>query len=167
MRPLTLEDTDLLIGWRNQQRVLSNFICQEKINREGHEKWFHKMIDTGEVIQFVICEKESDCPVGCVYLQNIEWEHKKAEEGVYIGEESALGKGYAKEAIQLMIQYGFQEKGLHKIIARVLSYNSASMRTHEAAGYTREAYLREDVCINGNYVDLVVFSLIRHEKTPV
>lgn len=159
LRPLTLEDTDLLVDWRNKERVLSNFFRQVKITKEGHENWFHKMVDSGEVIEFVIYQKEKDCPIGCVYLQNIEWENNKAEEGVFIGEESALGKGYAKEAIQLILDYGFKEKGLHKIVARVLPENNASRYVHEAAGYKEEAYLKDEVIINGKYSDLVVYAI--------
>lgn len=164
LRPLTLEDSDMLIAWRNKERVLSNFIRQEQINKEGHEKWFAKMVATGEVIEFVICEIESDTPVGCVYLQNIEWEHNKAEEGVFLGEESALGKGYAKEAVQLILEYGFQKKSLHKIVARVLPHNAASMHMHEAAGYQKEAYLKDEVLIGEKYFDLVVYAAFNPYK---
>ena len=145
LRPLTLEDTDLLVNWRNKERVLSNFFRQVKITKEGHESWFHKMIDTGEVIEFVICQKENDCPVGCVYLQNIEWEYNKAEEGVFLGEESALGKGYAKEAAAAVRDWAFANTDYDCLYSYMTASNVASYATAESIGmeklkeYTDEA----------------------------
>lgn len=96
-------------------------------------------------------------PLGSVYLQNFEEEHKKAEEGIFLGEEQAHGKGIGTEAAKLMLDYAFGELGLHKVAARVLAYNKASMRIHEKAGYVQEAYFKEELFLNGQYEDLVFF----------
>ncbi len=47
--------------------------------------------------------------------------------------------------------------------ARVLAYNSASTRLHEKTGYTKEAYLREEVFIDGRYEDLILFGVLEQE----
>lgn len=37
LRPMTYEDTDLIVSWRNQESVRRNFIYQELFTRESHE----------------------------------------------------------------------------------------------------------------------------------
>ena len=55
LRPMTGEDTDRIIRWRNQDFVRRNFIYQEPFTREGHENWIRTMIDTGRAVQFILC----------------------------------------------------------------------------------------------------------------
>ena len=79
LRPMSQDDTDLIVSWRNQEAVRRNFIYQELFTREGHEHWIHTMVETGRVVQMMICETESGQPVGSVYLRDIDRQHKKAE----------------------------------------------------------------------------------------
>lgn len=160
LRLMTVEDTDRIVGWRNNPRVRKNFIYQKPFTREGHLKWIRDKVDTGEVIQFIICEKETDRPVGSVYFRDISEEHHKAEYGIFIGEDDAVGKGIGSETCRLACGYGFREEKWHKIILRALSDNKAAIRSYEKAGFVQEAYLREEVCIDGIYRDVILMGLL-------
>lgn len=157
---MTVEDTDWIVGWRNNPRVRKNFIYQKPFTREGHLKWIRDKVDTGEVIQFIICEKETDRPVGSVYFRDISEEHHKAEYGIFIGEDDAVGKGIGSETCRLACGYGFREENWHKIILRALSDNKAAIRSYEKAGFVQEAYLRDEVCIDGIYRDVILMGLL-------
>lgn len=158
LRLMNHEDTDRIINWRNQDSVRKNFIYQTLFTKESHENWIRTMIHTGKVVQMIICLKESDQPVGSVYLRDIDPHHKKAEYGIFIGEESARGKGVGTAAAKLMLEYGFEELGLHKIFLRVYAENLQAIRSYEKAGFVREAYLKEDVCIDGDFRDMVLMA---------
>ena len=67
LRPMTGEDTEDIIRWRNKEMVFRNFIYQKPFTRKGHENWIKTMIDTGKAVQFIICEKAGTRPVGSVY----------------------------------------------------------------------------------------------------
>lgn len=164
LRPMTYEDTDLIVSWRNQEAVRRNFIYQELFTRESHEQWIHTMVETGKVIQMVICETEGGRPVGSVYLRDIDRRHNKAEYGIFIGGEGARGKGYGTMAARLMIRYAFEELGLHRLYLRAFADNEQAIRSYEKAGFEREAYLREDVCIEGRYRDIVLMGLLNQEQ---
>ena len=56
-------------------------------------------------------------------------EHKKAEYGIFIGEDTAVGKGFGSEAARLAVDYGFEELGLHKIFVRAFADNAGAIRT--------------------------------------
>lgn len=160
LRPMTYEDTDLIISWRNQELVRRNFIYQELFTRESHENWIRTMVETGRVVQMVICETAGDKPVGSVYLRDIDRRHKKAEYGIFIGEEQARGRGYGTMAARLMIRYAFDEMGLHRLFLRAFADNAQAIRSYEKAGFEREACLREDVCIDGQYRDIVLMGIL-------
>lgn len=163
LRPLTTEDTEMVVAWRNSKRVMDNFIYQTPITTEGHLNWFHNKVETGEVIDFVICDNETDQPYGCIYLQNIEMEHRRAEWGIFLGEPAAFGRGIGKEAAKLLVKYGFEQMNLHKITSKVLPFNIPSIKMNEAAGYKQEAYLKDEVLINGVFQDLILFGVINEK----
>ena len=160
LRLMTYADTDLIVNWRNSDGVRENFIYQALFTREGHENWIRTMIDTGKVVQMIICEEETNRPVGSVYLRDIDMTHRKAEYGIFIGEEDARGKGYGSSAARLMIQYAFEEMDLHRLFLRVYAENIQAIRSYEKAGFVKEAHLRDDVCIQGKYHDIVLMGIL-------
>ena len=160
LRLMTYADTDLIVNWRNSDGVRKNFIYQALFTREGHENWIRTMIDTGKVVQMIICEEETNRPVGSVYLRDIDMTHRKAEYGIFIGEEDARGKGYGSSAARLMIQYAFEEMDLHRLFLRVYAENIQAIRSYEKAGFVKEAHLRDDVCIQGKYHDIVLMGIL-------
>lgn len=159
LRPMTEEDTDLIVTWRNEDFVRKNFIYRKPFTRQGHLNWIETMIKSGKAVQFIICTGE-DSPIGSVYLRDIDYTHRKAEYGIFIGEEKALSKGYGTQAAGLMIRYAFEELKLHKLMLRVLAGNDRAKRSYEKAGFVQEAYLKDDVYLEGGYRDVILMALL-------
>lgn len=155
LRLMTYEDTDLIVAWRNSDAVRKKFIYQELFTREGHEHWIRTMVETGRVVQMMICDLASDRPLGSVYIRDIDRQHNKAEYGIFIGEDSARGRGVGTAAAELMLRYCFEEEGLHRVYLRVFADNIQAVRSYEKAGFVREGLLRDDVRIDGEYRDIV------------
>lgn len=155
LRKMTGEDTDRIVAWRNSDAVRKNFIYREPFTREGHERWVRTRVETGEVVQMIICDSAGDVPLGSVYVRDIDRRHGKAEFGIFIGEASARGRGVGTASARLMLGYCFEELGLHRVYLRALAGNAAAIRSYEKAGFLREGYLRDDVCIDGEYCDIV------------
>lgn len=155
LRPMTYEDTDRIVAWRNSDAVRKNFIYQALFTRESHENWIHNKVETGEVVQMIICDLETDKPLGSVYIRDIDHHHNKAEYGIFIGESDARGRGVGTAAAKLMLQYCFEEAGLHRIYLRVFADNTQAIRSYEKAGFVREGLLKHDVCIDGQYRDII------------
>ena len=163
LRPMTGEDTDLIVKWRNEDFVRKNFIYQKPFTREGHLNWVETMVKTGKVVQFIIWTSENK-PVGSVYLRDIDETYHKAEYGIFIGEREALSKGYGTEAAKLMIRYAFEERKLHKLMLRVLAGNDRAKKSYENAGFVQEAYLKDDVYLEDGYRDVILMAVINPEK---
>lgn len=162
---MTVEDTDMIVKWRNEDFVRKNFIYRKPFTREGHLNWIRTMVDTGKVIQFIICTGEDE-PVGSVYLRDIDETHHKAEYGIFIGNKEALSKGYGTEAAKLMIQYSFEELRLHKLMLRVLAGNIRAKKSYENAGFVQEAYLRDEVYLEDGYKDVILMAIFNPKDTP-
>lgn len=164
LRPITADDTKMVVRWRNMPVVVENFIYRKPISCEEHENWLTQKVFRGLVHQFIVCGTENKIPLGSVYLQNFVEEHKRAESGIYLGEEQAYGKGIGTEAVKLLADYAFETLGMHKLTARVLAHNMASRRLHEKAGYIQEACLKDELFLDGQYEDLILFGAIHPDS---
>ncbi len=159
LRPLAIDDTDLIVRWRNAPSVRENFVYREELTAEKHAEYFETKVKTGRIAQFIIIAKESGAPIGSVYLRDIDHENDKAEFGIFIGEALQRGRGYGREAAQLICSYGFRELSLHKITLRVFPFNKAAIKAYENVGFRQEAYFRDDVRISGRYEDMIHMAL--------
>ena len=165
LRLMTYEDTDLIVEWRNSDPVRKRFIYQEPFTREGHESWIKNRIETGNVVQMIICSLGTDRPLGSVYIRDIDRQHNTAEYGIFIGENEARGKGIGTAAAGLMLRYCFEEEKLHRVYLRVFADNMQAVRSYEKAGFVREACLKDDVCIDGEYRDIILMAVINPQHT--
>lgn len=161
LRKMEMEDTDDIVRWRNSDAVRTRFIYQEPFTRESHLKWIETMVNTGKVAQMIIVEKETGRSIGSAFIRDIDRKHNKGEYGLFIGEDVARGKGIGREVTHLMIQYAFEELGLHRIYSRALENNEMSIRSALKAGLEREGLAIDDVCINGVYHNVVMFGKVR------
>ena len=164
LRPITREDTPRIVRWRNTPSVRENFIFRETFTEEMHEHWLDTKVASGEVIQYIIVDKSENKPVGSIYFRDVNRKNRSAEYGLFIGEESARGKGLGKEAIRLFTDFGFEEIGLHRISMRVLSDNDASIITNEKVGFMREGVFRDMEYLDGQYRDVIFMAKINQER---
>lgn len=155
LRLMTYEDTELIVRWRNSDEVRRQFIYQGLFTKESHENWIRTKVETGQVVQMIICDLETDAPFGSVYIRDIDRHHNKAEYGIFIGEEAARDRGIGTAAARLMLRYCFEREKLHRVYLRALSDNRRAIRSYEKAGFVQEGCLKEDVCIEGRYRDVV------------
>jgi diamine N-acetyltransferase len=155
IRPMTEEDVPDFVRWRNSDIVRNFYIYRADFTVEGQKTWMKNNVDTGKAVMMIMCLAENDHSIGCVYVQNIDKTHSKAEYGIMIGEAEAQGKGYGTSAAKLMLKYCFEELKLHRIYLRALEGNERATRSYEKAGFVKEGFLKDDVIIDGEYRSVV------------
>ncbi|HEY2041238.1 MAG TPA: GNAT family protein [Jatrophihabitans sp.] len=84
-----------------------------------------------------------------------------AEVGIGIGDHNYWGKGYGREALALIVDYGFQIHNLRRIWLETLASNERAIRSYTAVGFVEEGRQREHNWVNGEYVDNVLMGLMR------
>lgn len=87
-----------------------------------------------------IFHRQSKTHIGNIRLSDINHVHKYGTIGLFIGDKSYWGKGYATEAINLLTQYSFFKLGLQRIEAGCYQANFGSLRAFLKAGYNVEGF---------------------------
>lgn len=73
------------------------------------------------------------------------------------------GRGYAAEALTLVLRYYFHELRYQKANAGIYAFNEESIRLHERLGFQLEGRQRRMVFTEGRYHDLLLFGLTTEE----
>lgn len=79
-------------------------------------------------------------------------------------------KGYASDAIKLLLRYFFHERRYQKVNATVYSFNIPSIQLHQNFGFKQEGQLRSMIYTDGQFYDEIIFGLtieefnVRHGK---
>ena len=107
---------------------------------------------------FFLFRKRDDALVGGVTLANIRRGVAQAGSlGYWIGEPFAR-RGLMTGAVQALVPFSFGSLRLHRLEAACIPSNTASIRLLEKAGFVREGYAREYLCINGLWQDHLLFA---------
>jgi [ribosomal protein S5]-alanine N-acetyltransferase len=113
-------------------------------------------------ITLAISRRESSAVLlGTVSLRRFHRD-RRAELGYWLGAD-AWGVGYATEAADALIDFGFRELGLERIYAQVLEGNEASCRVLDKLGMMNEGVRRRHVRKGKRLCDVTMFGLLRDE----
>ena len=165
IRPLSIDDTRNIVKWRNLPSVKRFLYSQDKLTPDSHIAYFESVVKAGKCAQFIIVlrkdEKEYD--IGTIFIKNLDVKNRNGEFGIFIGEEIGRGKGYSLLATNLILEYGFKELGLHRISLSVMEDNIAAIKTYRKAGFVQEGILREEYLREGEYINIVLMSILKEE----
>ena len=165
IRPLELGDTENIVKWRNSVSVKKNLYSQDELKPEQHIAYFNNVVKTGKCHQFVIVVEDngSSFDVGTIFIKNIDNNNHNGEYGIFIGEDDARGKGYARLATEKILKYGFEELNLHRIYLTVMKDNLPAIKTYEKCGFIQEGVLRDEYLRADGYVDIVMMAIIKDD----
>lgn len=137
LRPLAEADLPLTLGWRNQEHLRRWFLNSDPLTPEQHRGWFERYREKDDDFVFVVEEtKELLKPVGQTALYNIDWERGRGEYGrLLVGEPEAAGRGLAKEATALTLDFAFGALGLEEVESYIKPDNAASLAVCTACGF--------------------------------
>ncbi|MEW6515554.1 MAG: GNAT family N-acetyltransferase [candidate division FCPU426 bacterium] len=125
---------------------------QEPAYREGRET------------VFALTLRDNGGLIGSMGLM-VKAEHERAEVGYWLGK-PYWGKGFATEALEAVLEYGFGTLGLRRIFGQLFAPNQASARVMEKAGMIYEGRLRQHVNKWGEYQDLRIYAMLADDPRP-
>ena len=123
----------------------------------AHIKMMEDKIETNEGINWAITIKGDDKMLGVIGHYRIKPEHYRAEVGYMILPEYH-GKGITTEAVQCVVDYGFNTMQLHSIEGVIDPENEASEKVLQKCGFVKEAHFKENEFYDGKFIDAVVYS---------
>ncbi|MFC1879670.1 GNAT family N-acetyltransferase [Chloroflexota bacterium] len=117
--------------------------------------------DTDGIIVFAI-ENMEGVNVGGLSLHSLDRKNGTFSFGVIVDREHR-GKGYAAEAVSILLRYGFWEQRYQKCNSACAHTNGASIQLHKKLGFMEEGRRRRQLFFNGQYHDDILFGMTREE----
>lgn len=167
LREVVLSDaTQMYCKWMNDTKVNQYLECRFKFKKEKCtikklQDYIRETKNDPNNLLLAIISKDKNRHIGNIKIGPINHDHKFAKVGIIIGEKSLRKKGFATEALKLVVDYAFNTLGLHKLNAGVYANNTASVRLFETSGFIREGVEKKQYDCNGEYVDGIMFGCLR------
>ncbi len=173
-------ETDRLI----LEPISSRFCTKEYVNWLN-DKEVYKYLDTGgnytlerladylsaysvnPVLFWAIIVKETSSHIGNIKIDPINKKHLIGEYGILMGDRNNWGKGFAKEASKVVIDYCFDVFGLRKITLGVIKDNIAAVKLYESLGFEQEGIYRMHGIYAGKYCDSIRMALFNMKNPDV
>ena len=167
LRPLTSRDIDALLAYRGREDVC-RYVPFEPMTREDiterlTEQWARtELTSEGQSLTLGAEVSQTGELAGDIILFWHSEEHAGGEIG-YVFNPSLGGRGYATEAVSMMLRLGFEELGMHRIIARIDERNDPSVRLARRVGMRQEARLVENEFFKGEWSTELDFAILAAE----
>jgi ribosomal-protein-alanine N-acetyltransferase len=159
LRPISVSDAPALFEARGDAEVMRYWDWPAQKDVAAVERIFAEHIPelTSEAAKWWAVALSPDGPaIGECDLSEIDTHHGRAEVGFLFGRRH-WAQGYAFEAVERVIHYGFNDLGLERLWARFHKGNEASKRLLERLGFTYEGCLRSHVVRDGERRDCLVY----------
>jgi RimJ/RimL family protein N-acetyltransferase len=167
LRPYEEGDLDAIADLLSIPEVM-RYLFEEPLSREEAAATLHRRIpmrkieQEGDRLALVFTLRESGTVIGTVNLTLRSEEHRQGEIG-YVFHPDHQGRGYATEAMQALLDYGFQTGRFHRIYGRCDARNFPSARLMERLGMRREAHFVENEWFKGVWGSEFMYAILKRE----
>lgn len=135
-------------------------------SREERECWIRKTWDErrkGTAYTFAIEDNATHQFLGTCALKNVRPTNRSAEVSLAIYDPANRGLGYGTDALQLLLQYGFNYLNLHRVGLSVFYTNEQALKVYERVGFRKVGVKRHTDFIDGQYFDDVIMDILEDE----
>jgi UDP-4-amino-4,6-dideoxy-N-acetyl-beta-L-altrosamine N-acetyltransferase len=158
LRPIEERDLDMVLSWRNSDRVRSYMYTDHFITLEEHRAWFART-RAAEFPTTLIFEFRG-MPTGLKSFSQIDTYNNRCYWGFYLGE-SELPRGCGTAMGFLALEYIFELHNFRKVCAEAFAFNEGSIKYHTRLGFTEEGRFIKHVIKNDHYEDIISFAVFR------
>ena len=164
LSPRNEEDVEIFTEWLNDFGITDYIGRSSNIVTLQEEKMFLEKVDNNNRV-FVIIDIETDEIIGTVGLHEINNINRTATLGIFIGNKEYWSKGYGTEAIQLILDFGFNYLNLNNIDLALMEFNERALKCYEKCGFKEIGRKRKCNFINGKYYDSILMDILAEEFT--
>jgi RimJ/RimL family protein N-acetyltransferase len=166
LRPLRLDDAEaaFVAGLDSPSRQTLQLGVELPTSLEALRSSLEKRVDCQEVdgvIVFTVETLEGE-NVGGISLHSRDRKNGVFSFGVVL-DRPHRGKGYAQDAVTILLRYGFRERRYQKCNSACVHTNAASIALHKKLGFTEEGRSRRRWFFDGQYHDDVLFGMTAEE----
>ncbi|MFC9279066.1 GNAT family N-acetyltransferase [Streptomyces collinus] len=164
LRGIEPDDWSACMRFAADQERLGDVLYPPR-SAEGYRVWAREQTTAdlgGDCFLLAIEAVDSGEMVGTVGTYHADPRAGWFDYGVTIGADHRH-KGYASEAVVILLRFMFAERRFHKCQARIFTHNEGSLALHARLGFVEEGRLREHVFLAGRHHDLVVMGILADE----
>lgn len=161
IRKFEKEDIPKKVEWINNPENNQFLHYDIPLSVEKTERWYNSHL--GDDVRYDAIIEVDGIPVGTIGLLSIDRKNSKAEYYIAMGETSYKGKGVAKKASRLILQYGFEFLKLNKIYLYTEIDNSVAQKLFESIGFVKEGLIKQDILFNERFVDRYAYGFLRED----
>ncbi len=132
-------------------------------SRQALEESLQAAARKADSLWLAIIDRKTDKHIGNIKLGPIDWLHRRASLGILIGDPASRGRGFGREAIELVLGHAFLQLGLQKVTAGAYADHAASVELFKAIGFSIEGRQREHLFRDGRWHDKALMGLLREE----
>ena len=132
LRRITIQDIELVRGWRNQPSVRNQMLVQDEISAAQQVLWFEK-INNPFNYYFII--EVNELPIGVIHAKNIDEQSMVGEGGVFIGDDKFIGTDIPARASMLILYFCFSKISVNTSLAKVKEDNFLALEFNKSLGY--------------------------------
>jgi RimJ/RimL family protein N-acetyltransferase len=165
LRPFTREDAEPM--WeiiRDPEVVRFTFEPTTELTLERLRSWYGSRAGLPDRLDLAVTDRATGELVGEAVLYDVDPGARSCTFRILIGARGR-GRGLGTEATRLIVGYGFERGGLHRVQLEVYGDNHRARRAYEKAGFVVEGVRREAALRGGRWVDEVVMGVLDHEWT--
>ena len=167
LRPFGPADLDDLYAYQSRPDV-ARYLLWDARNRSQAAAALQRKIRQrarsadGQSLLLAVVYRDAGRVIGEVMLEWRSREHQQGEIG-FVFNPDYHGRGLATEAARAVLDLGFGDLGLHRIIGRCDARNRPSARLMERLGMRREAHFVHNEIFKGEWGDELVYAMLDHE----
>lgn len=165
LRRLQRQDAPGLLALYCQPEVIEFLdipLMQEEAEARNWIERLESLRQSGQGLRFGVFDRESGDLIGTVGFHHWDQARRRAEIS-YDLSPRWWGQGYMREALQAVLQFGFERLNLHRIEALVDPRDTRSQNLLYGLGFKMEGVLRDHDFLKGRFQDDMVFALLEGE----
>jgi RimJ/RimL family protein N-acetyltransferase len=166
LRPVTEDDYPALQVAMDDPDVVRFTGSRGEIGEEAARKWYRTRGEQTDRVDLAIVDKATGGVVGEAVLNEWSPEDESCNFRILIGP-AGQGRGLGTEATRLIVGYGIEQLGLHRIELGVYAFNPRAQRAYEKAGFVTEGVRRDALKWDGEWVDEIVMAVLAPDWLPV
>ncbi|MFE5191920.1 GNAT family N-acetyltransferase [Streptomyces sp. NPDC056628] len=164
LRGIEPEDWTAFVGFAVDEERSGDLLHPPR-SAEGFRAWAKEQSvakSDGDCFTLAVESVDTGQIVGAVGSHYADPRAGRFEYGITMGA-GHRRKGYAAEAVVMLLRFMFAERRYHKCEARIFAHNEASLALHRRLGFDEEGRLRDYVFFASRHHDLVVMGILADE----
>ena len=164
LRALEPEDLDFIYALENNESIWEVSNTQTPYSRFLIRQYLenaHQDIYEAKQLRLTICHNETAETLGLIDIFDFDPKNNRAGVGLLIGSQANRSKGIGSEALELVINYSFQQLQVHQLYANIGSDNEISLQLFTKFGFQKIGIKKDWNKVNNGYKDELLFQLIQ------